>query len=211
MATKNVTNQTPSQYYPYNQTETQAAPLGPRKTIFVLATVIGCIAILWPKIFYPMMFGTSEVPIKNTYINKDIKPGGKFHRMLSINLYSMQINFGVHKGCCGMVLDHEKYANVTQSAGQSGYRKQLNLMTGEISTLMCLCECIISNLRLIARIVVTTNWAIPSNCQISCDQSKWNTNPIDMRFYSFFKCRVGNFVFNLINFLCRKNIKPKLT
>lgn len=41
------------------------------------------------------------------------------------------------KGCCGMVLDHEKYANVTQPAGQSGYRKRLNLMTGEMSRLMC--------------------------------------------------------------------------
>lgn len=38
-----------------------------------------------------------------------------------------------------MVLDHEKYANVTQSAGQSGYRKRLNLMTGEISTLLNCC------------------------------------------------------------------------
>lgn len=45
--------------------------------------------------------------------------------------------FGKHEGCCGVVLDHEKYANVTQPAGQSGYRKQLNLMTGEISMLMC--------------------------------------------------------------------------
>ncbi|XP_055310486.1 uncharacterized protein LOC129573666 isoform X2 [Sitodiplosis mosellana] len=112
MATKNVTPQTNPPYYPYNQSEA-TPPLGPRKTIFVLATVIGCIAILWPKIFYPMMFGASEVPIKNNYLNKDLgsKPGG----------------------CCGMVLDHEKYANVTQPAGQSGYRKQLNLMTGEIS------------------------------------------------------------------------------
>lgn len=41
----------------------------------------------------------------------------------------------ISKGCCGMVLDHEKYANVTQTDGQSGYRKRLNLMTGEISTL----------------------------------------------------------------------------
>lgn len=47
----------------------------------------------------------------------------------------------VSKGCCGMVLDHEKYANVTQPAGQSGYRKQLNLMTGEISTFAKCVEC----------------------------------------------------------------------
>lgn len=85
MATKNnVTPQTPSQYYPFNN-QSDTAPLGPRKTIFVLATVIGCIAILWPKIFYPMMFGNAEVPIKNNYINKDIKPGGK----LTIITYSL--------------------------------------------------------------------------------------------------------------------------
>jgi len=28
---------------------------GRGKTIFVLAVVIGCFAILWPKIFYPML------------------------------------------------------------------------------------------------------------------------------------------------------------
>lgn len=75
MATKNVSQPSASSHYQNNQSDTP--PLGPRKTIFVLATVIGCIAILWPKIFYPMMFGSAEVPIKNNYINKDIKPGGK--------------------------------------------------------------------------------------------------------------------------------------
>lgn len=83
MATKQVSPQQPSassasSYYPYSQSDTP--PLGPRKTIFVLATVVGCIAILWPKIFYPMMFGGSEVPIKNNYINKDLKPGGKYKK-----------------------------------------------------------------------------------------------------------------------------------
>ncbi|XP_014598357.1 PREDICTED: uncharacterized protein LOC106783893 isoform X2 [Polistes canadensis] len=28
---------------------------GPRKTIFILAIVAGCFAVLWPKIFYPML------------------------------------------------------------------------------------------------------------------------------------------------------------
>lgn len=81
MATKNVSPQTNPPYYPYNERQADNPPLGPRKTIFVLATVIGCIAILWPKIFYPMMFGASEVPVKNNYMNKDLtggKPGGKF-------------------------------------------------------------------------------------------------------------------------------------
>lgn len=87
MATKTASPQSASSYYQQNQTETP--PLGPRKTIFVLATVIGCIAILWPKIFYPMMFGGSEVPIKNNYINKDVKPGGK----LILNSHHSHFNF----------------------------------------------------------------------------------------------------------------------
>ncbi|XP_057324529.1 uncharacterized protein LOC130667101 isoform X2 [Microplitis mediator] len=33
---------------------------GPRKTIFVLAVVAGCFAILWPKIFYPMLNGPAN-------------------------------------------------------------------------------------------------------------------------------------------------------
>lgn len=142
MATKNVTPQTNPPYYPYSQNE-PSPPLGPRKTIFVLATVIGCIAILWPKIFYPMMFGGSEVPVKNNYMNKDLagKPGGKCAEVSNwISLQEInELEYLVNnrKGCCGMVLDHEKYANVTQPAGQLGYRKQLNLMTGEISMLIC--------------------------------------------------------------------------
>lgn len=31
--------------------------LGPKKTFLVLFTVVGCIAILFPKIFYPMIVG----------------------------------------------------------------------------------------------------------------------------------------------------------
>jgi len=40
--------------------------LGPKKTFFIMVTVVGCIAILWPKVFYPMMF--SGGPIKNKII-----------------------------------------------------------------------------------------------------------------------------------------------
>lgn len=35
--------------------------LGPKKTLFVLFTVVGCIAILIPKIFYPMLMAPSAV------------------------------------------------------------------------------------------------------------------------------------------------------
>lgn len=67
----------PPPQYPYNQSDPPG--LGPRKTLFVLVTVVGCIAILWPKIFYPMMFSTPEVPApKANYVGKDIRPGGKF-------------------------------------------------------------------------------------------------------------------------------------
>ena len=29
------------------------------KSIMVVAVILGCFAILWPKIFYPMFFGVS--------------------------------------------------------------------------------------------------------------------------------------------------------
>lgn len=35
--------------------------LGPKKTLLVLFTVVGCIAILFPKIFYPMLMGPAAV------------------------------------------------------------------------------------------------------------------------------------------------------
>lgn len=35
--------------------------LGPKKTFLVLFTVVGCIAILFPKIFYPMLMGSMAV------------------------------------------------------------------------------------------------------------------------------------------------------
>ncbi|XP_043506667.1 ABC transporter F family member 4-like isoform X3 [Frieseomelitta varia] len=34
---------------------TEITDFGPRKTIFILAIVAGCFAVLWPKIFYPML------------------------------------------------------------------------------------------------------------------------------------------------------------
>lgn len=55
--------------------------LGPRKTLFVLVTVVGCIAILWPKIFYPMMFGSTDDTATNNLHNihniHNLRPGGK--------------------------------------------------------------------------------------------------------------------------------------
>lgn len=46
--------------------------LGTKKSIFVLITVVGCIAILWPKILYFAMFGGQ--PTAKTFV-KDHRSG----------------------------------------------------------------------------------------------------------------------------------------
>lgn len=43
--------------------------LGPKKTALVLFTVVGCVAILFPKIFYPMIMGPA--------VAKDTRPLSK--------------------------------------------------------------------------------------------------------------------------------------
>lgn len=83
MATKSTTYPQASQTTPSQHQHDGG--LGPKKTLFVLVTVVGCIAILWPKIFYPMMFSSPEVPpVKNNFMNKDLRPGGKsiYHLLL---------------------------------------------------------------------------------------------------------------------------------
>jgi hypothetical protein len=47
--------------------------LGPKKTLFIMVTVVGCIAILWPKVFYPMMMGS----VQNNKNVKDHRGAGK--------------------------------------------------------------------------------------------------------------------------------------
>lgn len=47
-----------------------ATEFGTGKTIFILAIVVGCFAILWPKIFYPMLQG-SVSPKPNTVTTQD--------------------------------------------------------------------------------------------------------------------------------------------
>ncbi|XP_065369377.1 uncharacterized protein RIC-3 isoform X7 [Calliphora vicina] len=39
--------------------------LSPKKTFLVIITVVGCIAILWPKVFYPMMFASTPTAGKS--------------------------------------------------------------------------------------------------------------------------------------------------
>ncbi|XP_008195611.2 uncharacterized protein RIC-3 isoform X1 [Tribolium castaneum] len=44
--------------------------LSPRKTMLVLVIVVGCFAVLWPKVFYPMLVGSANQHIKPSPIDK---------------------------------------------------------------------------------------------------------------------------------------------
>lgn len=59
------------------KTAAEEMGLGPKKTALVLVTVVGCIAILFPKILYPMMMGPSAV--------KDNRQIGENHKNLNLN------------------------------------------------------------------------------------------------------------------------------
>ncbi|KAF2881165.1 hypothetical protein ILUMI_24990 [Ignelater luminosus] len=57
------------------QTETNSAKmsegdLGTRKTLFVLVIVVGCFAVLWPKVFYPMLVGPTNQRMKPSNLDK---------------------------------------------------------------------------------------------------------------------------------------------
>ncbi|BFG04821.1 uncharacterized protein DMAD_03690 [Drosophila madeirensis] len=89
----------------------------PKKTALIIVTVIGCIAILWPKVFHPMMFGSAPLP-------KQQNP--------------KEQRSGAPGGCCDVVLDREQFMNASKPDaavpfGPHLYRKHVNLYTGEIS------------------------------------------------------------------------------
>ncbi|XP_033233774.1 resistance to inhibitors of cholinesterase protein 3 isoform X4 [Drosophila pseudoobscura] len=91
----------------------------PKKTALIIVTVIGCIAILWPKVFHPMMFGSAPPPPPQQQNLKDQRSGAP-------------------GGCCDVVLDREQFMNTTKPDaavpfGPHLYRKHINLYTGEIS------------------------------------------------------------------------------
>lgn len=47
--------------YPTNTTK-MANDIGPKKTMVVIFIVVGCFAVLWPKVFYPMLVGPPQQP-----------------------------------------------------------------------------------------------------------------------------------------------------
>uniref|UniRef100_T1H3Z4 Uncharacterized protein n=1 Tax=Megaselia scalaris TaxID=36166 RepID=T1H3Z4_MEGSC len=89
--------------------------LGTKKTIFVLCVVVGCIGILWPKLFYPMFFGNSSPPLPQN--RGSVKKLGK---------------------CCDVVLDKDKFFNSTLAAssitfGPDLFRRHDKMYQDEIS------------------------------------------------------------------------------
>ncbi|XP_063701421.1 uncharacterized protein LOC134831590 isoform X3 [Culicoides brevitarsis] len=85
-------------------------PLGPKKTFFVMVTVVGCIAILWPKIFHPMLFSTT----------------------MKANVIDQR-----GTGCCDVVLDQDEFVNTSvlmqNSSEKPSFRKHLKLLTENTS------------------------------------------------------------------------------
>lgn len=62
--------------------------IGGKKTAFVMITVVGCIAILWPKIISPM-FATAP---RSAFVGRDpYSPGaggGKYHNLQKSFLFT---------------------------------------------------------------------------------------------------------------------------
>lgn len=71
--------------------EPETNPLGPKKTVLVIATVIGCIGILWPKVFHPMLSGGSGEPSSDPILPpgllKDRGPGEYSRTVLSCSSF----------------------------------------------------------------------------------------------------------------------------
>lgn len=59
--------------------------LGTKKTIFVLCVVVGCVGILWPKLFYPMFYGSIVSPPQN-------RASGEFKPNLTLQTYDFVVS-----------------------------------------------------------------------------------------------------------------------
>lgn len=56
--------------YQTNSAKMSEGDLGTRKTLFVLVIVVGCFAVLWPKVFYPMLVGPTNQRMKPSSLDK---------------------------------------------------------------------------------------------------------------------------------------------
>lgn len=53
--------------------------LGPRKTMFVLVIVVGCFAVLWPRILSPLLVGHQRAQLQPNQIDRDAGNGDIFN------------------------------------------------------------------------------------------------------------------------------------
>lgn len=61
--------------------------LGPRKTMFVLVIVVGCFAVLWPRILSPLLLGNTQQQLKPNKFDRDAGNDGIFNSdSMSISL-----------------------------------------------------------------------------------------------------------------------------
>ncbi|VEN39720.1 unnamed protein product, partial [Callosobruchus maculatus] len=65
-----MTDRLRSSSYPNSNSGIMANELSPRKTMFILVIVVGCFAVLWPKVFYPMLVGSLNHHVKPSPIDK---------------------------------------------------------------------------------------------------------------------------------------------
>lgn len=56
--------------YPAPKMGQDTSDLTPRKTMIVVVIVVGCFAVLWPKVFYPMLVGSAQQHIKPSPIDR---------------------------------------------------------------------------------------------------------------------------------------------
>lgn len=59
--------------------------LGPRKTMFVLVIVVGCFAVLWPKILSPLILGGTREQLKPNAFDREAGNVGIFNFNLNVN------------------------------------------------------------------------------------------------------------------------------
>lgn len=59
----------PAGYY-QQESSSKMNDFGPKKTMFILVIVVGCFAVLWPKVFYPMLVGSANQHMKPSAIDK---------------------------------------------------------------------------------------------------------------------------------------------
>lgn len=65
--------------------------LGPRKTMFVLVIVVGCFAVLWPKILSPLILGGTREQLKPNAYDREAGNVGIFNFNLNVNIAGRRV------------------------------------------------------------------------------------------------------------------------